>query len=191
LRFKYTQMNFTEYQAYFQEILHSEQPTTPYDNLDYLNYTKLNWSRMNRWLKTGHLTEELRQSIAGISEPQHWIIITEPWCGDAAHIIPFLHMAAELNDKIKVSYELRDSEPYRINDYLTNSKSKSIPKLIIQNNEGKDLAVWGPRPAACQIVYDELHAQNADFETVKTELQHWYNNDSGKEIMTELTQILG
>lgn len=182
-------MNFKEYQAYFQNILQSENPAPPYDNPDYFNYTKLNWSRMNRWLKTGLLSDQLRTTIERL-ESQQWIIITEPWCGDAAHSVPFLEMAAGRNDKISVSYELRDSEPFRINDYLTNG-SKSIPKLIVRDKEANELGVWGPRPADCQVLYNKLVADKADFETVKTTLQHWYNADGGKGVQEELLKLLG
>lgn len=183
-------MTFQEYCNYFQEIIHNPNPSAPYDNPDYFNYTKLNWSRMNRWLKTGILSEDIIAVMNTVKTKQNWIVITEPWCGDAAHIVPFIEMIAQKNEQIKVQYELRDSQPNRIEQYLTNGKSKSIPKLIIQNENGEDLAVWGPRPAACQVVYDELHAQNVDFETLKTELQHWYNKDEGNEIMKELSALL-
>ena len=183
-------MTFQEYKDYFQEILHQPTPSAPYDNPDYLNYTKLNWSRMNRWLKTGHLNEEIKSKVESIKNKQNWIVITEPWCGDAAHIVPFFEMIGQLNNNISIRYELRDSEPHRIEQYLTNGKSKSIPKLIIRNQSEDDLAVWGPRPAACQKVYDELLAKNEDYDTIKTELQLWYNKDEGKEILLELSALL-
>lgn len=181
-------MHFKAYQAYFQSILQSTEPAPPYDNPDYINYTRLNWSRMNRWLKTGRINHELKSAIEAIAQPQQWIIITEPWCGDAAHSVPFLEMATGYNDRITVSYELRDSEPFRINNYLTNG-SKSIPKLIIRDADGKDLATWGPRPAGCQVLYNQLMADKADFETVKTALQHWYNKDAGKGVQEELLNL--
>jgi hypothetical protein len=183
-------MNFQQYQQYFQDILHQASPNAPYDSLDYFNYTKLNWSRMNRWLKTGQLTSEIIKVVASIKSKQNWIVITEPWCGDAAHIVPFIDMIAQKNENISVQYELRDSEPNRIEHYLTNGKSKSIPKLIIQNEMAEDLAVWGPRPVACQVYFDQQKEKNLDFEALKTELQHWYNNDEGIEIMKELSILL-
>lgn len=45
---------------------------------------------MNRWFKTGRLLDEMVTLIRQIDQPQHWIVITEPWCGDASHSIPFL-----------------------------------------------------------------------------------------------------
>lgn len=183
-------MTFQEYLNYFQTIIETsnEEQTAPYDNADYIDYTRMNWSRMNRWLKTAKLSEDLVSKIKAISEPQHWIVITEPWCGDAAHSVPFFHMLAELNPLIKVDYELRDSEPFRIDEYLTNG-SKSIPKVAFKDANGNDFAVWGPRPAGCQEVYARLIAEKADFEAVKTEIQKWYNADKGQEIQTELLDI--
>ena len=144
---------------------------------------------MKRWLKTGEILPSVKEKIEGIKEPQQWIVITEPWCGDASHIVPFIQMMAELNPLIQVEYELRDSEPNRINEYLTNG-SKAIPKLIIRSGEGKDLATWGPRPAECQVLYKELHDSKAPFEEVKIGLQNWYNEHQGVEIQEEIMALL-
>ncbi len=183
-------MNFQTYLEQFEHILTASNRQAPYDNEDYLNYTKLNWSRMNRWLKKGVLLPLVKEKIQSIAEKQEWIVITEPWCGDASHIVPFIHMMAELNPLIEVSYELRDSEPHRIEHYLTNG-SKAIPKLVIKNAAGEDLATWGPRPAACQVLYKELHESKAPFEEVKIKLQNWYNEHQGVEIQEEIVALLG
>lgn len=182
-------MNFQQYQDYFQDILSNPNPPAPYDNADYFDYAKLNWSRQQRWLKTGVIDPVLAQTIADIKKPQTWIIITEPWCGDASHIVPFIHKIAELNPLINAIYQLRDAEPFLIDQYLTNG-GKAIPKLIIRDETGKDLVNWGPRPAECQVIYTELTAAKADFETVKVELQKWYNQDKGVSMQRELNEAL-
>lgn len=183
-------MNFQQYQDYFQDILSNTDPSAPYDNADYLDYAKLNWARQQRWLKTGEINSELAKLIADINKPQQWIIITEPWCGDASHTVPFIHKLSELNPLINATYQLRDAEPFLIEQYLTNG-GKAIPKLIIRDEAGNDLLNWGPRPVACQAMYSRLTAENADFETVKTELQKWYNKDKGISFQAELLTALG
>jgi hypothetical protein len=182
-------MTFNEYLATFESILSSTHPAAPYDQPDYFNYAKLNWSRMNRWLKQALPSEDIIETLAGIKEPQHWIVITEPWCGDAAHIIPFINMIAELNPLITIDYQLRDAEPFLINEHLTNG-GKAIPKLVIRDATGHDIASWGPRPVDCQVLYIKLKAEHADFETMKTELQKWYNADRGIQIQEELNRLL-
>src|SRR5690606_38138920 len=184
-------MTFKEYLTYFESIINTpeENQKPPYDNPDYINYTKLNWARMNRWLKTGKLSDTFKTAIHQIKRPQKWIVITEPWCGDAAHSTPFLELAARENKLIKISYELRDSEPFRIENYLTNG-TKSIPKLVIFDENNRNLATWGPRPTACQDMYRELTENNADFDTVKNALQKWYIANKGRDIQEELTFLL-
>lgn len=182
-------MDFSTYLAEFGRLLDNPAPAAPYTNPDYMDYTRLNWSRMNRWLKKGVLIPSFIDAVQRINHPQRWIVITEPWCGDAAHSIPFLHLASAQNPLISVTYELRDAAPFRINGYLT-AGSKSIPKLIIRNGAGEDLATWGPRPVECQRLYNELTASGADFEQVKTDLQRWYNSDRGESLQGELTAIL-
>lgn len=182
-------MKFSAYEEVFQEILNSPAPQPPYDHAAYLDYAKLNWSRQQRWLKTGVLSNEVVAAVKTIAAPQQWIVLTEPWCGDAAHIVPFLQMIAALNPLISIDYQLRDSPPFLINSYLTGT-SKSIPKLVIRDAAGADLAVWGPRPAGCQEVYNRLIAEKADFEQTKIALQKWYNEDKGKSLQEELLPLL-
>jgi hypothetical protein len=180
-------MDFTRYQQYFQSILNTEKPNPPYNDPAYINYTKLNWSRQQRWIKAGELNKDLEALILGIKTPQQWIVITEPWCGDAAHIVPFIFKLSLLNPLVKLDIQLRDAEPHLIMDYLS-GESKSIPKFIIRNETGEDLLVWGPRPAESQVLFDRLKEEGADFEEFKTQLQHWYNQDKGKSLQEELLQ---
>jgi hypothetical protein len=178
-------MDFQRYQLYFQSILDTEHTSPPYDDPSYLNYTKLNWSRQQRWLKVGELNKELEALIKSIKIPQHWIVITEPWCGDAAHSVPFIYRLSELNPLISFDIQLRDTEPHLIERYLS-GESKSIPKFIIRNTAGDDLVVWGPRPLESQVMVDRLKAEGADFEEFKLQLQHWYNKDKGVSLQEEL-----
>ena len=183
-------MNFKEYSIYFKNILSKDivEHQPPYDNPVYLEYTRMNWSRMNRWYKTGKLSDIIIEMVTKIDEPQHWIIITEPWCGDAAHNIPFIERIAMENPLISVSYELRDAAPFRIEQHLTNG-TKSIPKLIIQDEKGNVLGSWGPRPENCQKIYAELLLEQASFETIKTEIQKWYNANKGEDLQQELSEL--
>lgn len=182
-------MNFHEYLGLFDQILTAKNPPAPYDKPAYINYVKLNQSRMARWTKTLELHPDLIDALSDIEEPQHWIMISEPWCGDAAHCMPFLVAIAEKSPKVTYEIQLRDSEPFLINDYLTNG-GKSIPKLIARDQDGKDLFTWGPRPAEAQEVFNTLKADNADYEEITLKLQAWYNANKGQAIQQELLDLV-
>ena len=181
-------MTIDQYQSDFETILTTELPHAPYNNPDYFQYAKMNQSRSNRWFKHGKLSSDTITKIKSIQTPQTWILITEHWCGDAAHIVPFIAMMADLNPLIQLEVQLRDSDS-EIDSYLTNG-GKSIPLLVLRDEKGKDLAVWGPRPTACQVLYLEMKNAGKDFETQKIELQNWYNADKGLSIQAEICALV-
>lgn len=182
-------MNFTAYSTLFDRILSGEHTQSPYDDPSYMDYTKLNASRQSRWTKKGELLPEAIDAIRQITSPQHWIIITEPWCGDAAHNVPFLIKLAELNPLISVDIQLRDQEPFLINDYLTNG-GKSIPKLIVRDTAGTDLFTWGPRPEPAQELMLKMKQEALSAEEQKIRLQNWYNEDKGALLQKEIAALL-
>ncbi len=182
-------MTFQEYLDYFEQILASPEDYDPYGDEGYLNYTKLNWSRMNRWLKRFEPNDAIKSLIASMTEPQHWIVITEPWCGDAAHSVAQLYQIVKNNPNIDFEIQLRDKEPFLIEDYLTNG-SKSIPKLIIRNDVGHDKFIWGPRPQPLQDLYMQMKVEGKAFAEINEVIQKWYNEDKGEVLQRELlTQL--
>lgn len=183
-------MNFQSYLNYFSEIMENSHPAKPYNNPAYVDFVKLNLSRVNRWLKHGIIDKALQHVVKKIDKPQRWIIITEPWCGDAAQIVPFIQRIAELNPLIQTDYELRDSPPFRINQYLTDGRSKSIPMLVAKDENGNDIFKWGPRPQPAQSLYKGLSNKKAGFEEIKIALQQWYNKDKGQTEEHELEALL-
>ena len=182
-------MTFQEYLDYFEQILASPKDFDPYQDEDYLNFTKLNWARMNRWLKRFEPNDAVKNLISSITEPQHWILITEPWCGDAAHTAAQLYQIVRNNPNIDFDIELRDSAPFLIDDYLTDG-SKSIPKLVIRNDVGHDKLIWGPRPAKLQELFVQLKSEGKGMEEIKEIVQKWYNDDKGQALQEELVAVL-
>jgi len=181
-------MNWNEYLNEFETILNSDNPPAPYDNAEYWNYTKLNNARLNRWLKTAVLSENTKEIVHSVQQNQKWILITEPWCGDAAHIAPIIYMMSALNPKIELIVQLRDTDS-EIDKYLTNG-GKSIPILVVRDAVGKDLFHWGPRPSNAQELFSELKQDNASFEEIKEALQYFYNKDKTESIQKEITALL-
>lgn len=180
-------MTWDEYINHSTALLLAENPEAPYDDVHFLEYTKLNISRMNRWIKTGKLNEELVSNIEKINTTQHWEVIAEPWCGDAAHITPFLYLISQKNNQIKINFQLRDSNS-EIDSYLTNG-SKSIPILIVRDENNQDIFVWGPRPKNCQEMFLQLKEKNLPMEEQKVILQQWYNDDKGVSFQKEWLEM--
>ncbi|MFZ4862532.1 thioredoxin family protein [Sphingobacterium sp. Mn56C] len=182
-------MDFKEYMQYMEDVVANPQQHPTYEDAEYYNYAKLNQSRSNRWLKKFEPTVAMKAAIDAIQEKQTWIVITEPWCGDAAHSVPQLYTLVKDNAHITFEVQLRDAEPYLIDHYLTNG-GKSIPKLIIRDAIGADIAVWGPRPQALQDIFTEMKNEGKEFAAIKEMMQKWYNEDKGAALQQELIGLL-
>ena len=81
------------------------------------------------------------------------IVLTEDWCGDAMLNIPILLKLAEASD-MNVRMLLRDQNLELMDQYLTNGKSRSIPIFIFIDENGNEVAKWGPRAEKIQQYVD-------------------------------------
>lgn len=182
-------MTWEEYLRLFDQILSGDFTNELYEKQDYKDYVKMNHSRLHRWLKNVELNPEIKTTIQKIGGQQNWYLITEPWCGDAAHSTPLVAMMADQNPNISLKIVLRDTNLDFMDQYLTNG-GRSIPKLVARNSNEEDLFVWGPRPAELQNVFLELKSKNEPFEVISRNLQQWYNHNKGVAIQKEILALL-
>ena len=180
-------MDWKEYLNLFEDIIEERNSEPPYDKEDYVYYTQLNKARTLRWLKKKPLNEDLIKAIENISVSQKWILITEPWCGDAAHINPIIYLLSELNSNITLEIVLRDSNNL-IDLYLTNG-SKSIPKLVVRDLNDTDLFDWGPRPEEAQAMVMEMKSRKEPYDNISKTVQNWYNKNKSQDLQNELRKL--
>lgn len=158
---------------------------------DYINYTKLNESRMHRLDKTLQLVDEVKVYLENLNKEYIWLVLAETWCGDAAQVLPVINKMAQASDKIELGILLRDNNEAVMNMFLTNG-TKSIPKLIILDKvSGEVIADFGPRPVgAKQLIIDYKATHGVVDETAKIELQKWYLADKGVAVQKEIIVLM-
>jgi hypothetical protein len=182
-------MTEESYLHLFDDILNGHMKVAPYEDEHYIHYVKMNQSRQDRWMKKADLTSETTDFMKSWDMPSRWIVITEPWCGDAAHVLPFLFKMSELNPHISLEIQLRDGPDSEIEKYLTNG-GKAIPILVVRDTQGNDLFHWGPRPLACQQMVEATKNRGASQEELINAIQHWYNKNKGADIQLEIKGLL-
>ncbi|MCD6543994.1 MAG: thioredoxin family protein [Flavobacteriaceae bacterium] len=183
--------SYLEYKSMILDLIKEGKSTGANQNDDLFNFTRLNDKRMKRLDKKTRLSEFSKEEIQKIEKDYIWLVLTESWCGDAAHVLPVLNKFSEVNPKIDLKVVLRDDNEDLMNQFLTNG-SKSIPKLIvIDNNANKVIDSWGPRSkVATKMVmdYKEKHGKiDAEF---KKDLQIWYNKDKGVNIEKDIVELI-
>jgi hypothetical protein len=150
----------------------------------YLNY---NWDRQAQVHDAYQPSESLRAAVAAIDEPQLWMVLTEPWCGDSAFLLPVIAEAAARSDQVTLRILPRDENLDIMDQYLTDG-SRSIPKLVAFSADGDELFTWGPRPWEAARRFAELRKQYDDKRELIDEFLDHYEEGEWKEIDPELTK---
>lgn len=182
-------MDYSQYNLLFKQLA-EEGRTTGEQTTEKVNYTKLNFSRTKRLDKMAKISEESIEVFKSISEKQTWLVISEPWCGDAAQTLPFLNKVAQHSKNIDLKIVLRDENPALMNQFLTNG-SQSIPVVIMLNEDFNVLQTFGPRSkAATKLVTDYKTVHGKIDDAFKEILQVWYNNDKGVSIINDILETI-
>ena len=151
---------------------------------EYASYISLNLTRFNRITKTFSPSQAFIDLASDVKKKSHWIIITEPWCGDAAQSVPLILKLIEHLPHASYTLELRDQGTL-IDQYLTNG-GKGIPKVIVRDEHGSDMFVWGPRTEAAQGLFNELKTEGVELKLLHESLHGWYAKDHGQSLESEL-----
>lgn len=186
-----TAHSYASYKEMILQLLKEGKSTGVEQNDDLFNFTKLNNQRMKRLDKQTKLNEVALSRTQKINKDFTWMVLAESWCGDAAQSLPVINKFAEANDKIDLKVVLRDENEDLMNQFLTNG-SKSIPKLIVVDNQSKEVVgSWGPRSVrAAKIVSDYKDEHGKIDSKLKTDLQKWYNEDKGVHIEKEMVDLI-
>jgi len=182
---------YTEYRTMVSDLLAQGKATGENQTESYLNYSKLGNARMKRLDKKFHLSEKTQELLQKSTKNITWIVLTEGWCGDAAHALPVIHKIADASPSVELKIVLRDENEALMNEFLTNG-NMSIPKLVALDTETKEVIdTWGPRPSiATKMVNDYKEANGSLDPEFKEELQVWYNKNKGENIENDMLKLL-
>lgn len=183
-------ITYDEYKEQFRKQISVDDVTSLSEtDKEYLEYRKLNFQRSSRVEKTFNPSGETKKVFSSVLDDQSWFVITESWCGDSAQSLPVIASLAGLSDKIKFNIVLRDLNQEFMDLYLTNG-TKSIPKLVVFDKDGRELFNWGPRPEKIQRLFNSLKEQGIDKTDIIVKIHLLYAKDRGKEVEKEITNLI-
>lgn len=183
---------YDEYREMIDNLLSQNKTTGENHSEVMIHYTKMNAHRMKRHDKRSELLPELAERLNKVERPMIWLVLTEAWCGDAAQLVPIINKMAEASPNIELKLILRDDNLEIMDQFLTNGRSRSIPKLICLDAESLEvIGEWGPRPGKAQLLYDSLKdSGDIAYQEVAEYLHKWYADDKGEEIQKEFLPLI-
>jgi len=184
-------LTYSAFKKLTEDLLAKNKTTGANQSADYIEYTKLNFQRMQRIEKTVHLQPEMIDALQNNPAPLYWVVLAEAWCGDVAQNLPIIAKMADAAPNIELCVLLRDENPEIMDAYLTNG-GRSIPKLIcLKQTDLSELGQWGPRPKTVQeMVLQHKKDQKETYAEFSKIVQMWYTKDKGISLQNEFIELL-
>ncbi len=184
--------SYEEYRELIDDLLKEGKTTGENHSESMLHYTKMNVHRMKRLDRRTDLSDEIRERLEKVERPMIWLVLTEAWCGDAAQSLPIIQKMADTSSKILIRYILRDKNPEIMDQFLTDGKSRSIPKVIVLDMKSLEiLGEWGPRPDTAQKLFENLrNRDDVPRQTAAENLHKWYADDNTESMQMEFVSLL-
>lgn len=183
-------MSYAMYRSTVSDLLARGLTTGTHQSPEMLDYARLNDHRMDRVEKRFQMLPALQEKLDQLSEPLHWLVLSEGWCGDAAQNLPALEKIAEhSHGRIHLRVLLRDENTELMDQWLTNG-GRSIPKLIQLDAAFEVTGSWGPRPAEAQAMVMAAKAAGEDHHVYAERVHKWYAHNNSAELQKEILNIL-
>lgn len=131
------------------------------------------------------LPDDLVARAAALPGAWHLLVLSEDWCGDAVNIVPVLARLAEAVPTVDLRMLSRDAHLDIMDAHLTNGKSRSIPVVLLLDEDYVEQGWWGPRPTDLQRWVLEEGLKMDSEERYKI-VRRFYARDKGRTTLEEI-----
>jgi hypothetical protein len=120
--------------------------------------------------------------------PFRLLVLAEDWCGDASNTIPYVAKLGDLANCLEMRILRRDEHPEVMDRYLTGT-SRSIPIVIVLDQQFREVGHWGSRPAELQA-WVMAARRTTPQQELYPQIRRWYAKDKGVSTLREILALL-
>lgn len=117
------------------------------------------------------------------------LVVSEDWCGDAVNTVPVVARLQEACPNLTDLRVLPRDQHLDVMDAHLTGTSRSIPVVILLDNEFRECGWWGPRPAELQQWVLGPGRELPKDERYR-ETRRWYARDGGQSTIEEIARLL-
>jgi hypothetical protein len=151
---------------------------------EFLDGAQANRELWHQIYRRARIPREIEDAARALPRRLHLLVMTEDWCGDAVHSVPYVARLAEAAPQLSVRVVGRDDNPDLMDAHLTDG-TRSIPVVMILDEDFRELAWWGPRPQLFKEFFlKEL--KHLDCGDRFPGMRAWYAKDQGRAVLREL-----
>ena len=132
---------------------------------------------------------ELLDEARRVRGPWYLLALSEDWCSDAVNLLPVVARLAEEVPGFDLRVLSRDENPDLMDAHLTNGRSRSIPIVLLLDENFVEHGWWGPRPRPIQEGFVQEGREMPRVERSKT-IRRYYAQDKGRTMLRELLDLM-
>lgn len=182
-------ISFEEYFKKTEEIVNKNEADLTEEEKKMMDYYQLGVQRMSRMLKVYKPDEEQVNKLVAKNFKGKFLIISEGWCGDAGQTVPAVSLFFEGKNEVRIIY--RDENPDLIDQFLTNG-TRSIPIVVVLDENNEVITHWGPRPAyGIELLKKhKSDPENYPKEQFYNDIQVYYAKNRGVDVINEILDLI-
>lgn len=138
--------------------------------------------------RTARVAPDLSSRAALVAGDWNLLVLSEHWCGDAVNSVPVIARLAEAIPSCELRVLSRDENPDLMNAHLT-AGTRSIPIVMVLDQEFTERGWWGPRPSWLQNWFLTEGCQMEKPDRSR-QLREWYARDRGRSAQAEVLGII-
>jgi hypothetical protein len=130
------------------------------------------------------LPPEAAETAGSWSGQWYFLVLAEDWCGDAVHVLPYLALLEKSFPNFQLRILSREENPDLMNAHLTNG-TRSIPVVMILDEDYQEVGWWGPRPGPLQELFHQ-EIKHLPREQRFLRIRAWFAGDRGRTTLREI-----
>jgi hypothetical protein len=144
------------------------------------------WATM---YKVARVPDSFVERVRALPGKVYLLVLNEAWCGDSVNTLPVIAKLASLApQKVELRVLGRDANPDLMDAHLTGT-SRSIPVVIVLDDEYEEHGWWGPRPKELQG-WAVGAGKALDKADRYREIRRWYARDRGLTTLEEVVSLM-
>ncbi|MFN2565471.1 MAG: thioredoxin family protein [Gemmatimonadaceae bacterium] len=139
--------------------------------------------------KLARVPQSFVDRVRALPGRRHLLVLNEDWCGDAVNTLPVLAKLATLAPaQVDLRVLGRDANPDLMDGHLTGT-SRSIPVVILLDDDYVERGWWGPRPKELQA-WALGPGRAVDKAERYREIRRWYARDRALSTLEEVVGMM-
>lgn len=156
---------------------------------EFVEGAQVNQELWRAMTKRAQVPAELLSRLEPLPQPRYLLVLLEDWCGDAVNTVPVLDRLASEVVGLELRVLERDQNQDLMDAHLSGT-SRSIPVVMVLDQEFREIGWWGSRPEALQTWVDSEEAQALSAQDRYREIRRWYARDHGRTTLAEVVALI-